>query len=127
MNDKTSIAKAENRVREMERMTRQYVEQSNRYMSRNGQTAPRFENMRPPSPAPQRNMPPQRENTPRNTPPVCKECAVPCPAEEKSTGITSLQDIFRDKDRLLILALMIILLKEKADIKLILALGYILL
>ena len=100
-------------------MTRQYVEQSNRYMSRNGQTAPRFENMRPPSPAPARNMPPLRNNTPPAPP--------PCPAEEKSAGITSLQDILHDKDRLLILALMIILLKEKADIKLILALGYILL
>lgn len=104
-------------------MTRQYVEQSNRYMNRNGQTAPRFENMRPPSPAPQRNVPPPRDNAPT----VCRECSPPCQNADKSTSISGLQDILRDKDRLLILALMIILLKEKADIKLILALGYILL
>lgn len=120
MNDKTSIAKAENRVKEMERMTRQYVEQSNRYMSRSGQNAPRFENMRPPAPAQQHNAPPPRVNTPPPAP-------LPRPAEEKSTSVWGLQDILHDKDRLLILALMVILLKEKADIKLILALGYILL
>lgn len=117
MNDKASIAKAENRVKEMERMTKQYVEQSNRYMNRNGQTAPRFENMRPPSPDSRRNMPP----------PVCGECPPPRQAANKDSSVSELQDILHDKDRLLILSLMMILLKEKADIKLILALGYILL
>lgn len=125
MNDKASIAKAENRVKEMERMTKQYVEQSNRYINRNGQNAPRFENMRPPSSDPRRNMPPPRDNTLRDPPPVCRECSPPC--QTAGSSISGIQDILHDKDRLLILALMIILLKEKADIKLILALGYILL
>lgn len=110
-----SFYEAENRVREMNRIQQQYLEQSNRQFGRPAQTAvvtpPRFE-------------PPAEEKiTEKPTEQVH-------PAEKgggnvqnnhnktNSTGI--------DSEKLLIMALIFLLLKEKADIKIILALAYLL-
>ena len=110
-----SFYEAENRVREMNRIQQQYLEQSNRHFGRPAQTAvvtpPRFE-------------PPAEER------PAEKAAEQVHPAEKSggniqhnhnksnSTGI--------DNEKLLIMALIFLLLKEKADIKIILALAYLL-
>ena len=103
------ISQAENRVKEMEKAARRYIEQSNRYMNRQPkQNVPvtRFETMTASSP------PPAAERQP----PKPQKAASSSPAGEKI-----------DTEKLLLIALIAFFLKEKADMKLIAALGYILL
>lgn len=99
------IFRAEQRVKEMNRMAQQYVRQGNNYMNSasHRQPPPRFEPVPKPSPAP--------EHKP-----------APPPKQEPSRMQFSL-----DNEKLLIILIMYLLIKEKADIKLIAALGYLLL
>lgn len=145
----------------MNRMTRQYLEQSNRCMNNgtqnNGQqmksggnshnfTPPRFEPVGQNKPTMPNmptvpNVPPMQKNTYRNTeqngqqcrpappPPPQAECEEkPQPRCEKSSDpIKNILGGDINSDSLLIIMLIAILAKEKADIKLLLALGYLLL
>lgn len=107
------ISQAENRVREMEKAARRYIEQSNRYMNRQPkQNVPvtRFETMAANSP------PPAGERQKPCSPPGPQRAAPPSPPAEKI-----------DTEKLLLIALIAFFIKEKVDIKLIAALGYILL
>lgn len=107
------ISQAENRVKEMEKAARRYIEQSNRYMNRQPkQNVPvtRFETMTASSP------PPAAERQKPSSPPKPQKTAPPSPMGEKI-----------DTEKLLLIALIAFFLKEKADMKLIAALGYILL
>ncbi|MGN1102573.1 MAG: hypothetical protein ACI4RG_10295 [Huintestinicola sp.] len=107
------ISQAENRVREMEKAARRYIEQSNRYMNRQPkQNVPvtRFETMTA------NNAPPAGERQKSCSSPQSQRAAPPSPQVEKI-----------DTEKLLLIALIAFFLKEKADIKLIAALGYILL
>ena len=99
------IFRAEQRVKEMNRMAQQYVRQGNNYMNINSrrQPPPRFESVPPPSPAPQ-----------------CRPA--PTPKQEPVRMQFGL-----DNEKLLIILIMYLLIKEKSDIKLIAALGYLLL
>lgn len=96
------IFNAEQRVREMNRMTRQYIHQGGNYMD-NRQAPPRFEAAVKPSPAPEHASSPPLRNEPRRMQPSI------------------------DNEKLLIILIMYLLIKEKTDIKLIAALGYLLL
>lgn len=182
------IKEAEQRVREMNRMTQQYSEQGNRYLQSmmNAQNArqTRFE---PAPPHPQQNIgqgshggfpanhtgnqqqnrqrnmqhngnpnmqqnfrnnncPPrgdpagERRNLPHNNSrgnSPARNILPPLPEEHfhneihKNTGNQSsfpgFPDLIADNEKLMILLLIYLLMKEKADIKLILALGYLLL
>ncbi len=109
------IVSAERRVREMNRMAQQYVRQGNSFMRQNNQRPrqeqPRFEQVNPV------NQPPVKpqsvtDNAPRKTSPLQP---------------TTLQSFGMDNEKLLILLIIYLLIKEKADIKLIAALGYLLL
>ncbi len=138
-----SIQQAEQRVKEMNRMTRQYAEQGNRFMkqAQNNyparQEQPRFEPVRrentygghnaqnvsagqlPPkytSGKSARNVPQQKNIPQQKNPPKTQESFFP-----------DLSNIKLDNEKLMILLIMYILIKEKADIKLILALGYLIL
>ena len=106
MND-NGISRAERRVKEMNRMAQQYVRQGNNYMANisRQQVQPRFE----PAPKP---------------PPVPERKPIP-PAPPKQEAVRP-QFSF-DNEKLLIILIMYLLIKEKADIKLIAALGYLLL
>lgn len=184
------ILKAEQRVREMNRVTQQYAEQGSRYMrnmrqrNANRQSSPvpdsgtRFEPAVPPlknsgqvagqppangspirgetdrqngSSRDTRNMhknmqehrdtrnnrQPQNMNVPAAPPPISeprneppREQNVPAPPRcEKDTADPS--DIFSglgiDSEQLMLIALMYLLIREKADLKIILALGYLIL
>ncbi|MGN0675375.1 MAG: hypothetical protein ACI4KG_06465 [Oscillospiraceae bacterium] len=138
-----SIQQAEQRVKEMNRMTRQYAEQGNRFMrqTQNNYSAkqqqPRFEPVRrentygshnsqnisygqlPPQMSAERaaRSVPQQKNIPqqKNTP------------KTQESFFPDLSNIKLDNEKLMILLIMYILIKEKADIKLILALGYLIL
>ena len=153
MIDNNSISAAEERVKEMNRLTGQYLEQSNRYINqRNSRNMlPRFETMqgravqnsniiqnnntmrnnmvrngnnavRSNNSANGRNNGGMRNNNSNNTPQQNK-CSMSPPQQNGIFGFLS----GTESDRILLMALMAILLKEKADMKLILALGYILL
>ena len=105
------ILQAEQRVREMNRMTQQYVSQGNRYMQNMNVPPPRFEpmpvhNNGQNSPSPSEPRPEHREHRQNSSRPV-------------PLGI--------EGDKLLLMALIYLLIKENADIKLIAALGYLLL
>ncbi|MCI5904338.1 MAG: hypothetical protein MRZ61_04260 [Oscillospiraceae bacterium] len=139
MTEKGSISQAENRVKEMNRMTRQLLEQSNRAFRQNtpqnmqreppqsrptmpySSTGTRFEQMN----RPMRNNTVQRPNAP---PPMPQKSGnKPCesaPAPKKGSGLDSL--FSGDGDTALIVLIIVLLIKEKADMKLILALGYLL-
>jgi|GEM_PF-2377688 len=106
MDNKANIKAAEKRVEEMNRLTQGYLEQGNRFLrQQNGNRPPpknnnpRFENVAPPAASPPKKEP----------------SAVPT---EKGTNFLS--------DNALLLVLAAVLIKENADIKLILALLYIL-
>ncbi len=100
------ISRAEQRVKEMNRMAQQYVRQGNNYMNSNRpQVQPRFEPVPKPNPAPEHRSVPS-----------------PPPNREPSRPQFNL-----DNEKLLIILIMYLLIKEKADIKLIAALGYLLL
>lgn len=99
------IYRAEQRVKEMNRMAQQYVRQSNNYMNNANrqQIQPRFEPVPKPSPASERKpAPPPKQELPR-------------------------PQFNLDNEKLLIILIIYLLIKEKADIKLIAALGYLLL
>lgn len=174
------IRKAEMRVMEMNRMTKQLAEQGNRYIQDNGvtyrrsapprtETETRFEPVPPQNvrqeAAPntnsaanrnkgqnnsfQRNNAQNRNNgggqvvqnrrsTPQRKPvppppipePVPEPPAPPPakPTAQNSGGISELlPSLGLDSEQLLLIALMYLLIREKADLKLIAALGYILL
>lgn len=141
MIEKGSISQAENRVKEMNRMTRQLLEQSNRTLRQNApqnmqrdpppqsrpgmpysNTGTRFEQMnRPP-----RNGYGQRAGPPPSSPPPPPNKS-PCentPAPKQENGFAGL--FSGDGDTALIILIIVLLMKEKADMKLILALGYLL-
>ncbi len=107
--NENGIFRAEQRVKEMNRMAQQYVRQGNSYMNSNNrqQVQPRFE------PVPQ--QPPPSECKPVQQPamPKRQECSRP--------------QFMLDNEKLLIILIMYLLIKEKADIKLIAALAYLLL
>ena len=132
------IREAEQRVREMNRMTRQYAEQGNRYLQnvrtqqqpqqpRNVQRAARFEPAAPSGPQNgqgdlTQNKSPQAvpQNTQSNNVPNLYK-------KEIHKSGTAFPDLNIDNEKLMILLLMYLLMREKADVKLILALGYLLL
>ena len=114
------IIQAEQRVREMNRMTRQYAEQGRRYMQNMNAPPTRFEPMGHPqnSPSPSEARPEQhRDSRPANV----HSNGVP------RTSQPGLAPFGIESDKLLLMALIYLLIKENADIKLILALGYLLL
>lgn len=106
MND-NGISRAQQRVKEMNRMAQQYVRQGNNYMngSNRQQVQPRFE--------PALNPPPVPEHKP----------VIPSPPKQEPVR----KQFNLDNEKLLIILIMYLLIKEKADIKLIAALGYLLL
>ena len=112
MTDK-GISQAENRVKEMEKAARRYIEQSNRYMNRQ----------------PKQNVPVTRfETMAANSPPPSAERQKPCsPTGPQRAAPPSMQSEKIDTEKLLLIALIAFFIKEKVDIKLIAALGYILL
>ena len=121
------ILQAEQRVREMNRMTRQYAEQGNRYIQ--SMTAPptRFEPMH------------SVQHLGRSAPAVSGQDSPPPPPPEHSHSSGSSDSTVSigsrqgfnflgiEIDKLILIALIYLLIKENADIKLILALGYLLL
>lgn len=148
------LAQAEQRVREMNRVTRQYAEQGNRFMQQqmlrtqntqnqqNGQNGQnqhnnqtRFERVVPENNtyggkqqnAPKQNGAPQR---PSGIPAPAPQPAPEPPAKEleprRDPSLFGPAFQF-DNEKLMILLILYLLIKEKADIKLILALGYLLL
>ncbi len=101
------IFRAEQRVKEMNRMAQQYVRQGNNYMNNANrqQVQPRF------------------EPVPKSSPDHKAKPVQPAlPKQELSRPQFNL-----DNEKLLIILIMYLLIKEKADIKLIAALGYLLL
>ncbi len=150
------IMQAEQRVREMNMMARQYTEQGNRFMRQNNQGAaprvqqqtrfepvdrdgqrgtygnsaqPRNEN-RGNVPRGQSSVPEQKRfpEQSRPEPPQRENTAVQKNPMSAPTDITSLFTGFgMDGEKLMIMLIMYILIKEKADLKLILALGYLIL
>ncbi|MGN0554085.1 MAG: hypothetical protein ACI4I1_11915 [Oscillospiraceae bacterium] len=124
-NSKQSISMAEKRVEEMNRLTQGLLEQSNRYMQqRNRQQGRPQNNMNrttsapPPKPRFETVGKSQQEKPifpPKTEPPTCADQK---PAPTIIGGANS--------DTALIIMLAAVLLKENADIKLILALLYIL-
>lgn len=192
------ILKAEQRVREMNRMTQQYAERGSRYMQnmmarRNAvpnraahpsDSGTRFEPAVPPrensgqaanppqigsvgndsqirggndrnsscgknnlpngnsrgintqalhmqNPCGQRNDPPPKPPAPAPPPPIPEPPCEPTHEQKKSAPSIPIPDILSgfgiDSEQLLLIALMYLLIREKADFKLILALGYLIL
>lgn len=140
------ILQAEQRVREMNRVARQYSEQGNRYLQQQSLQQNRRnqqgQNMRS-APASQRqqNMhtrfEPMRQDgqndgtyniREKNDPPEPPAAENPPERKSSRTDVFSiLSDFKMDNEKLMIMLIMYILIKEKADIKLILSLGYLLL
>ena len=147
------LAQAEHRVREMNRVTRQYAEQGNRFMQQqmlrtqnaqnrqNGQNVQnpqnnqtRFERVVPENNtyggrqnAPKQNCAPQRpSDIPAQNPPLAPEPAAK-EREPRRDQMPFGSGLQFDNEKLMILLILYLLIKEKADIKLILALGYLLL
>ncbi len=126
-NSKQSISMAEKRVEEMNRLTQGLLEQSNRYMQQRNNRQSRPQNnmnmnrgvpLTPPKPRFETVEPPRQSRPdlpPRPEPPPCEAVKSEPPA---FSGANS--------DTALIIMLAALLLKENADIKLILALLYIL-
>lgn len=152
MPENNTVERAEQRVREMDRLTRQFSEQGNRYMrnmqnmrSRNTENAVTVETV-PDSGDSAHNTPqirgqvsktgtrfepverkreiPQRETKAETTKSAKK--AVPQNGTQRAGG-RSLQNQGIDGEKLLLIALLYLLITENADIKLILAIGYLIL
>lgn len=144
-----SVERAEQRVREMDRVTRQLSEQGNRYMRD-------MQNRRTANAVPRENQnihnaphtPPRRQigNMSTRFEPVERERDVPkilqaekteeMPKREEKpdlqkaahrTAPRSTPNQGIDGEKLLLIALMYLLMTENADIKLILAIGYLIL
>ncbi len=115
---------AENRVREMNRIQRQYLEQSNRIFGGNMQNNSFQQSavVNPPRFEPSVNKPSENLHQPvgNQSDNAQKDCGnVPV-----SKGKSDFMGL--DGEKMLIMALIVVLLKEKADIKIILALVYLL-
>ena len=148
MPDNNTVERAEQRVREMDRLTRQFSEQGNRYMqqmmNRRSQTRMRVtdsvQDVVPESINSVHNIPQVGKNGTRFEP-VERKRDVPKQAEEapKSKEKNVSQNVPRnaggqqftngniDGEKLLLAALMYLLIMENADIKLILAIAYLIL
>jgi hypothetical protein len=131
MYDKGSIAAAENRVREMNRVTKQYLDRANSSMAGGNNTIPqnrhggranvtgntRFE--------PVQN-PPAHHNDPRDSHSPHPPHEMPKEKEEPCAGASrSLQGM--GGDGILVILIIILLMEEKSDMRLIAALVYMLL
>lgn len=136
------ILEAEQRVREMNRMTRQYSEQGNRYLQSMRNVPPQTRQVRfePAAPAP-------REKTGQESSsggsggihgnvrdPVGSQPQHASDPTVRSSGSPNTRggkiffpDLTADGERIMILLLIYLLMRENSDIKLILALGYLLL
>lgn len=141
------LAQAEQRVREMNRVTRQYAEQGNRFMqqqmlkTQNAQNAQNMQNnqTRFERVVPENNTYGGRQNAPKQNGAPQKPSGIPAPAHQSAPEPPAKErephrdpqlfgSAFQfDNEKLMILLILYLLIKEKADIKLILALGYLLL
>lgn len=145
MPDNNTVERAEQRVREMDRVTRQFSEQGNRYMRQ-------MQNMRSrgtvntvtvePVPDSGKSLPQLRlqsgkngtrfepverkRDVPKKEAPKSTEKPVP-KSSTQNTPVRNLQHAGIDGEKLLLIALMYLLIAENADIKLILAIGYLIL
>lgn len=130
------IERAEQRVREMNRMAQQYSEKGNSFMRQRFQPPqgqPRFEQIKHSSAnghdvrALQQNI--NRSNTPQESARNMQSNTLSekAPRSEVFTGGNfGLAGSALDNEKLLIILIMYLLIREKADMKLILALGYLL-
>lgn len=123
-----SILQAEQRVKEMNRMAQQYAERGSRFMQQMQnnsirQEQPRFEPVHK-SNANNRPVQSNRQNHSPLPPAVSSE---PHGQISRKTIQSNFSNIKLDNEKLMILLIMYLLIKDKADIKLILALGYLLL
>ena len=152
MPDNNTVERAEQRVREMDRLTKQFSEQGNRYMQQmmNRRSQTRMQNMQytdgtyndvPESRSSVHNIPQVGKNgtrfepveRKRDVPP--KETAEAPKIEEKTSRQNGTQNTGGrqsvnqgiDGEKLLLAALMYLLIMENADIKLILAIAYLIL
>ena len=147
------LAQAEQRVREMNRVTRQYAEQGNRFMqqqmlrTQNAQNQQNVQNVQSPQNnqtrfervVPENNTYGGRQNTPKQNGAPQRPSGIPAPAPRPAPDPPAKEREPRrdqmpfgaglqfDNEKLMILLILYLLIKEKADIKLILALGYLLL
>ncbi|MDE6599779.1 MAG: hypothetical protein K2K34_06840 [Oscillospiraceae bacterium] len=144
------LAQAEQRVREMNRVTRQYAEQGNRFMqqqmprTQNSQNAQNVQNpqnnqTRFERVVPENNTYGGRQNAPKQNGTPQRPSGIPAPAPQPAPEPPAKEREPRrdpqlfgsafqfDNEKLMILLILYLLIKEKADIKLILALGYLLL
>ena len=137
MADDSGIIQAEQRVREMNRMSRQYSEQGNRFLQDMREAQPRrqtrqvrFEPAAEPAAVPQSG---QGGADVRQGSPARGEAANARPsAGARGNGVHNREqqafpDISIDTEKLMILILIYLLMRERADIKLLLALGYLIL
>lgn len=135
-----SIERAEQRVREMDRVTRQLSERGNRYMrdmqNRTGNAAQNVHNAPSAGGRPIGNMGTRFEPVERRKE-IPEEKKLPQNEEkkvtqnvQKSVTNSSMRNVPKqgiDGEKLLLIALMYLLMTENADIKLILAIGYLIL
>lgn len=150
------LAQAEQRVREMNRVTRQYAEQGNRFMqqqmlrtqnTQNAQNVQNVQNVQSPQNnqtrfervVPENNTYGGRQNVPKQNGAPQRPSGTPAPAPQPAPEPPAKERELRrdrmpfgsafqfDNEKLMILLILYLLIKEKADIKLILALGYLLL
>lgn len=149
MPDNNTVERAEQRVREMDRVTRQFSEQGNRYMqqmmNRRNQTHIQYTdgtyNDVPEGRSGVHNIPQVGKNGTRFEPverkrnipkkekteiPKNAEKTVPKNVTQNSGGRQSVNQGI-DGEKLLLAALMYLLIMENADIKLILAIAYLIL
>lgn len=136
-----SVKRAEQRVREMNTVTRRYAEQGNRYMQNMANNMhsrqTRFETVdvrpeelskpqKPPVCPPRGTQNAQKENPRKNVPQSVKNAEKSAENVHKSVP-QNVTDSGLDGERLLLLAVIYLLMRENADIKLILALCYLIL
>lgn len=121
--NENGISRAEQRVREMNEMAQQYVRQGNNFMNSRNQQPPQRQDMRQIQQPRFENM--RMQNTPQSMPQSIPRPPVPEPP--KPVIPNRMQGFGMDTEKLMILLIMYLLIKEKADFKLIAALGYLLL
>ena len=142
MPDNNTVERAEQRVREMDRMTRQFSEQGNRYMQQmmNRRTQTHTQNAVPESRDGVHNIPQVGKNGTRFEPverkrdvpqkmaetPKSEKKSVPPKVTQNAGGRQSANQGI-DGEKILLIALMYLLITENADIKLILAIAYLIL